>query len=98
MLTTGGSESILVALKAYKERGASAGITDPEAIVPVSSHPAFAKERNKRKQGGKGCLFTLSSSQACNYFGIRLVVARTDADGRVDVQHVKSLINRLVVV
>jgi sphinganine-1-phosphate aldolase len=46
VLTTGGSESILLALKAYKERGAARGIEDPEAIIPISAHPAFAKACN----------------------------------------------------
>lgn len=46
VLTTGGSESILLAIKAYKERGLLKGITEPEAIIPISAHAAFAKGCN----------------------------------------------------
>eukprot|EP01130_Rhizamoeba_saxonica_P001347 TRINITY_DN11210_c0_g1_i1.p1 TRINITY_DN11210_c0_g1~~TRINITY_DN11210_c0_g1_i1.p1 ORF type:complete len:516 (+),score=128.11 TRINITY_DN11210_c0_g1_i1:31-1578(+) len=43
-MTTGGTESILMAVKAYRERGADLyGITEPEMIVPVSAHAAFCK-------------------------------------------------------
>lgn len=46
LLTTGGSESILLALKAYKEQGLKRGIDEPEALIPLSAHPAFAKACN----------------------------------------------------
>ncbi len=78
VLSTGGSESILLCLKAYKERGLTLGIDEPEAVIPISAHPAFAK--------------------ACSYFGIKFVAARTLPDGRVDVEQVRSLINRNTVV
>ena len=35
VMTTGGSESIILAIKAYKERGLKMGITEPEAIIPI---------------------------------------------------------------
>ncbi|KAK4054284.1 Dihydrosphingosine phosphate lyase [Microbotryomycetes sp. JL221] len=42
--TSGGTESILMACKAYRDRAkAERGITSPEMIVPVSAHAAFAK-------------------------------------------------------
>ncbi|KAM0789660.1 hypothetical protein ACM66B_000462 [Microbotryomycetes sp. NB124-2] len=42
--TSGGTESILMACKAYRDRArAERGITKPEMIVPVSAHAAFAK-------------------------------------------------------
>jgi sphinganine-1-phosphate aldolase len=74
-MTTGGSESIILAIKAYKERArALKGIDAPEAILPVSAHAAHAK--------------------GCNYFGVSIVLAPVDADGRVQVDAVRRLITR----
>jgi sphinganine-1-phosphate aldolase len=43
-MTSGGTESILMAVKAAKERGkAERGITAPEMVVPESAHAAFHK-------------------------------------------------------
>ena len=43
-LTSGGTESILCAVKAARERGkAERGITEPEMVVPESAHAAFHK-------------------------------------------------------
>ncbi|MEW6442029.1 MAG: pyridoxal-dependent decarboxylase [bacterium] len=43
-VTSGGSESILMAMLAYRERGrAEKGITKPEMVVPDTIHPAFSK-------------------------------------------------------
>lgn len=43
-LTSGGTESILMAVKAARERGrAERGIAEPEMVVPVSAHAAFHK-------------------------------------------------------
>jgi glutamate/tyrosine decarboxylase-like PLP-dependent enzyme len=43
-MTSGGTESILMAVKAARERGKAArGITAPEMIVPESAHAAFHK-------------------------------------------------------
>lgn len=43
-LTTGGSESILLAVKAARDRGLELkGIDKPELIAPVTAHAAFAK-------------------------------------------------------
>ncbi len=43
-LTSGGSESILMAVKAARDRfRAERGITEPEMVLPVSAHPAFEK-------------------------------------------------------
>ena len=43
-ITSGGTESILMAVKAARERGrVERGITDPEMVVPVSAHAAFHK-------------------------------------------------------
>ncbi|KAM0749297.1 PLP-dependent transferase [Meredithblackwellia eburnea MCA 4105] len=42
--TSGGTESILMACKAYRDRArAERGITEPEMIVPISAHAAFDK-------------------------------------------------------
>ena len=43
-MTSGGTESILMAVKTARERGrAERGVTKPEMVVPYSAHPAFAK-------------------------------------------------------
>jgi len=43
-LTSGGTESILVAVKAARERGRiERGITAPEMVIPTSGHAAFHK-------------------------------------------------------
>ncbi len=43
-VTSGGTESILMAMKVYRERGRiERGITDPEVILPKTAHPAFHK-------------------------------------------------------
>lgn len=43
-LTTGGTESLLMAVKAARERGRTErGITEPDMVLPVSAHAAFEK-------------------------------------------------------
>jgi glutamate/tyrosine decarboxylase-like PLP-dependent enzyme len=43
-VTSGGTESILMAMKVYRERGLKEkGITAPEIIKPKTAHPAFSK-------------------------------------------------------
>jgi glutamate/tyrosine decarboxylase-like PLP-dependent enzyme len=43
-LTSGGSESILMAVKSVRDRfRAEKGITAPEMVLPLSAHPAFEK-------------------------------------------------------
>ena len=42
-MTTGGTESLLMAVKAARERGAERGIREPEMVLPVSAHAAFEK-------------------------------------------------------
>jgi glutamate/tyrosine decarboxylase-like PLP-dependent enzyme len=43
-MTSGGTESILMAVKTARDRAREVkGVTDPEMVVPVSAHPAFAK-------------------------------------------------------
>jgi sphinganine-1-phosphate aldolase len=41
--TTGGSESIQMAMLAYRNRGHSLGIKHPEIIIPITAHAAFDK-------------------------------------------------------
>ncbi|KEI36855.1 uncharacterized protein L969DRAFT_96873 [Mixia osmundae IAM 14324] len=42
--TSGGTESILMACKAYRDWAkATKGVTEPEMIIPVSAHAAFSK-------------------------------------------------------
>ncbi len=83
-MTSGGTESILCAIRAAKEfaleKHGLAQSPDrerlpflPEMIVPLSAHPAFDK--------------------AANYFGIKLHHAPLRNDFRVDVEAVKNLIN-----
>jgi sphinganine-1-phosphate aldolase len=43
-LSSGGTESILLAMRSYRDRARQdQGITDPEIVVPVSAHAAFDK-------------------------------------------------------
>ena len=42
-MTTGGTESILLAVKAARSRGRERGITKPEMVLPTSAHAAFEK-------------------------------------------------------
>lgn len=42
-MTSGGTESILMAMKAYRDRGFDRGIRAPELVLPSSAHVAFDK-------------------------------------------------------
>jgi len=42
-MTSGGTESLLMACKTYRDLALSKGITKPEIIMPVTAHPAFNK-------------------------------------------------------
>jgi len=42
-MTSGGTESILLAVKAARGRGHERGITTPEMVLPTSAHAAFEK-------------------------------------------------------
>eukprot|EP00756_Hemistasia_phaeocysticola_P036099 Hpha_TRINITY_DN16620_c1_g12::TRINITY_DN16620_c1_g12_i1::g.179116::m.179116/K01634/SGPL1, DPL1; sphinganine-1-phosphate aldolase len=41
--TTGGTESILMAMKAYRDQARLRGITQPNIVVPATAHAAFEK-------------------------------------------------------
>lgn len=43
VMTSGGTESILMACKAYRDRGRARGIETPEIVAPASVHAAFDK-------------------------------------------------------
>ncbi|XP_062989078.1 sphingosine-1-phosphate lyase 1 [Elgaria multicarinata webbii] len=42
-MTSGGSESIMLACKAYRDLAYERGITSPEMLIPASAHAAFEK-------------------------------------------------------
>lgn len=42
-MTTGGTESLLLAVKAARERGRQRGILNPEMVLPTTAHAAFEK-------------------------------------------------------
>eukprot|EP00164_Ancoracysta_twista_P005606 GFYU01007687.1.p1 GENE.GFYU01007687.1~~GFYU01007687.1.p1 ORF type:complete len:518 (-),score=170.19 GFYU01007687.1:304-1857(-) len=42
-MTSGGTESILLAVKTYRDFWRSKGIVDPELVIPTTGHPAFDK-------------------------------------------------------
>ena len=42
-MTSGGTESIMLAMKVYREIGYERGISFPEIVVPVTAHAAFVK-------------------------------------------------------
>lgn len=46
LMTSGGSESIMMAVKCYRELGRERGIEKPEIVAPYSVHPAFDKGCN----------------------------------------------------
>lgn len=43
VVTSGGTESLINPMLAYRERGAARGITEPEVIIPNSAHVAIDK-------------------------------------------------------
>lgn len=45
-MTTGGTESLLLAVKAARERGRKRGISEPNMVLPQSAHAAFEKGAN----------------------------------------------------
>ncbi len=78
-MTSGGTESCLLAVLAYRDRAAAAGRfrlrrVQPEMIVPESVHVAWEK--------------------AAHYFGVRIVRAPLRDDFRVDVDEVAKRINK----
>ena len=74
-MTSGGTESILLAVKTYRDLARDrGGVSAPEIIAPESVHVAFNK--------------------ACDYFGVKMRRAKLDANYRVDIEHVRSMINR----
>lgn len=42
-MTSGGTESIIMACKAYRDLGKERGVTNPEIVLPRSAHAAFDK-------------------------------------------------------
>jgi sphinganine-1-phosphate aldolase len=42
-MTSGGTESIMLACRAYRERAVARGIRHPEIVCPVTAHAAFDK-------------------------------------------------------
>ena len=42
-VTSGGTESILLAVKSYRDRAAASGVKNPEIVAPVTAHVAFDK-------------------------------------------------------
>jgi glutamate/tyrosine decarboxylase-like PLP-dependent enzyme len=42
-ITSGGTESIVLAMKAYRDRARAGGIDRPEIVAPSTAHPAFEK-------------------------------------------------------
>lgn len=43
IVTSGGTESIILALLAYREKGKSQGISNPNVVMPSTAHAAFDK-------------------------------------------------------
>jgi sphinganine-1-phosphate aldolase len=43
LCTSGGTESIMIAMLAYREWGKKKGITKPNVIATISAHAAFDK-------------------------------------------------------
>lgn len=45
-MSSGGTESIMLACRAYRELAYSKGIKRPEMVVPQTAHAAFSKASN----------------------------------------------------
>ncbi|MBL8785014.1 MAG: aspartate aminotransferase family protein [Deltaproteobacteria bacterium] len=77
-MTSGGTESLLLAVKTYRDRARSKRLLPrlgrPNMVVPETIHVAFDK--------------------AGHLFGVEKRVARTDAFGAVDVDHMARLVDR----
>lgn len=43
VMTSGGTESIMLACKSYRDRAMDLGIKNPEIVVPITAHAAFDK-------------------------------------------------------
>jgi len=76
-MTSGGTESILLAVKAYRDRARAAGAPPsgalPEMVLPRTAHPAFLK--------------------AAHYLDVRPVVVDVGADFRADARAVLAACN-----
>jgi len=46
VMTSGGTESIVLTVKTYRDRALDSGIRHPEIIIPNTAHPAFDKAGN----------------------------------------------------
>ncbi len=81
-VTSGGTESILLAMKAYRDRALARGRArrprHPEIVAPTSAHVAFDK--------------------AAQYFGMRMVRVPVGRDFRADVGAVRRAMSRDTVV
>lgn len=42
-MTTGGTESIMMACKAFRDRAYNKGISNPQMVLPTTAHTAFDK-------------------------------------------------------
>ena len=78
-VTSGGTESILLAMKAYRDRArararARRRITHPEVVAPTTAHVALDK--------------------VAHYFGIKLVRVPVGADYRADVSAMRRAVTR----
>jgi sphinganine-1-phosphate aldolase len=74
VITSGGTESLINPLLAYRERAREMGITEPEVIIPVTAHVALEK--------------------GAHYFGIKLLRAPLGPDWKVDLDWVRSHLNK----
>jgi sphinganine-1-phosphate aldolase len=74
VITSGGTESLINPLLAYRERALEKGITEPEVIIPITAHVALEK--------------------GAHYFGIKVLLAPLGLDWKVDLEWVRSHVNK----
>jgi sphinganine-1-phosphate aldolase len=74
VITSGGTESLINPLLAYRERARESGITEPEVIIPITAHVALEK--------------------GAHYFGIKVLRAPLGPDWKVDLDWVRSHVNK----
>jgi len=95
--TSGGTESILMACKAYRDRAkAEYGITEPEMCVPLLTLDAGTNQVDPRPRYR---IIPISAhaafDKASMYFGIKLHKIPVDSETRkVDIGRVKRAINK----
>ncbi|VDN58737.1 unnamed protein product [Dracunculus medinensis] len=99
VMTSGGTESIMLAMLAYRNLAYSKGIKDPEMIIPITAHAAFDKVISFLLSFICFYIKLLNYSnnvgliQASHLFNIRLKHVNVLTDNRVNVNEMRKAIS-----